>query len=184
MSVKRKPISKLQRFEIFKRDNFTCHYCGNHPPHVILEVDHIIAVSKGGTNNEDNLITACFNCNRGKAARDLNCAPKGMAEKAKLIAEQEEQLAGYQKIIMSRVKRLEAETWEIIRPFSYKNSEGVDTVSRDWFRSVSNFIERLGFADVYQAMEIALAKNIRRESDSFKYFCGICWKKVKEQGEP
>ncbi len=179
--AKRKAISKKDRFEIFKRDNFTCFYCGNHPPHVILEVDHIVAVANGGENNEDNLITACFNCNRGKGARDLNCAPKSMADKAKVIAEQEEQLAGYQKIIMARVKRVEAEAWEIIRPFSYQDTDGVRRVSRDWFQSVSKFIERLGYADVYQAMEIALAKNIRREADSFKYFCGICWKKIKEQ---
>lgn len=30
------------RFEVFKRDNFTCRYCGQAPPTAILEVDHII----------------------------------------------------------------------------------------------------------------------------------------------
>lgn len=59
---KRKPIGNSKRFEIFKRDLFTCQYCGNHPPKTVLEIDHIIPVSKGGDNSQDNLITSCFVC--------------------------------------------------------------------------------------------------------------------------
>lgn len=55
------------RFEILLRDNFTCQYCGRKSPEVILEVDHIFPRAKGGELlNKDNLITACFECNRGK----------------------------------------------------------------------------------------------------------------------
>jgi 5-methylcytosine-specific restriction endonuclease McrA len=35
-------ISKKLRFEVFKRDNFTCQYCGRETPEVILEADHVI----------------------------------------------------------------------------------------------------------------------------------------------
>lgn len=35
--VKRKPLSKRIRFEVFKRDSFTCQFCGRTPPEVILE---------------------------------------------------------------------------------------------------------------------------------------------------
>lgn len=48
---KRVPISKALRFEVFKRDSFTCQYCGRSAPEVVLEVDHIVPVSKGGTND-------------------------------------------------------------------------------------------------------------------------------------
>ena len=44
---KRVPISKALRFEVFKRDSFTCQYCGRSAPEVVLEVDHIVPVSKG-----------------------------------------------------------------------------------------------------------------------------------------
>ena len=54
------------RFEVFKRDKHTCQYCGRSPPAVILEVDHIIPISSGGTDELSNLITSCFDCNRGK----------------------------------------------------------------------------------------------------------------------
>lgn len=62
----REVISDELRFKIFKRDNFTCQYCGRKAPSVILELDHIRPISKGGDKRESNLITACFECNRGK----------------------------------------------------------------------------------------------------------------------
>ena len=68
----RKSISQKLRFEIFKRDNFTCQYCGRKAPNVVLEVDHIKPVAEGGKNTITNLITSCFDCNRGKGKRTLN----------------------------------------------------------------------------------------------------------------
>ncbi len=59
-------LSKRVRFEIFKRDSFTCQYCGNRPPEIVLEVDHIDPRSNGGSDDLINLITSCFDCNRGK----------------------------------------------------------------------------------------------------------------------
>lgn len=67
----RKAFSKQERFQIFERDNFTCQYCGRKPPEVQLEVDHIVPLAKGGTNDERNLITACRDCNRGKGIENL-----------------------------------------------------------------------------------------------------------------
>lgn len=64
----REKLTKKQRFTILKRDNFTCRYCGRKTPEVILEIDHIVPVSKGGTNDLNNLITSCRDCNRGKGA--------------------------------------------------------------------------------------------------------------------
>jgi 5-methylcytosine-specific restriction endonuclease McrA len=42
----RKPLSKKLRFEVFKRDGFSCQYCGAHPPDVLLEIDHVIPVKR------------------------------------------------------------------------------------------------------------------------------------------
>lgn len=69
---KREGLSKKIRFEIFKRDKFTCQYCGAKSPEVILNVDHIDPVAKGGKNEILNLITSCFDCNSGKSDRILS----------------------------------------------------------------------------------------------------------------
>ena len=64
-------LGKKARFEVLKRDNFTCKYCGAKAPEVILQVDHIVPVSKGGSNDQTNLVTACQPCNSGKSDREL-----------------------------------------------------------------------------------------------------------------
>lgn len=69
---KRKGITKSVRFEVFKRDSFTCQYCGAKAPDVLLEIDHIQPVSKDGGNDIMNLVTACKPCNLGKSDRALS----------------------------------------------------------------------------------------------------------------
>ena len=68
----RKSMSKKLRFEVFKRDKFTCQYCGKKAPDVILQVDHIDPVALGGSNEILNLITSCQECNAGKKAIPLD----------------------------------------------------------------------------------------------------------------
>lgn len=70
--AERKNLGKKLRFEVFKRDSFTCQYCGRKAPEIILEVDHINPVKEGGTNELMNLITSCIDCNRGKGARKIS----------------------------------------------------------------------------------------------------------------
>lgn len=70
--MKRKRVSKKTRFEVFKRDSFTCQYCGAKAPDVILELDHINPVSNGGSSDILNLVTSCYDCNRGKSNRLLS----------------------------------------------------------------------------------------------------------------
>lgn len=66
-SRNRRNVSLRLRFYIMQRDGHTCQTCGAYPPEARLEVDHKIPLSKGGSNDEENLWTLCFECNRGKA---------------------------------------------------------------------------------------------------------------------
>lgn len=63
--------SKLRQ-HIKERDGYTCKECGvsiQDEPHLLLEIDHIVPVSKGGLTTEDNLQTLCWRCNRKKGAK-------------------------------------------------------------------------------------------------------------------
>ena len=63
-------MTKKLREAIKARDNYTCCNCGNSThvePNLLLEIDHIIPVSKGGRTEESNLQTLCWKCNRAKS---------------------------------------------------------------------------------------------------------------------
>jgi len=69
ITKKRKNFNNSLRYDIMKRDNFKCCLCGKSPAkdsNVILEIDHILPITKGGDNNFDNLQTLCKDCNIGK----------------------------------------------------------------------------------------------------------------------
>lgn len=71
----RKLMTKKLREFIKNRDNFTCCNCGNSThiePNLLLEIDHIIPVAKGGCTVEDNLQTLCWKCNRLKSDKIIS----------------------------------------------------------------------------------------------------------------
>lgn len=60
---------EIIRRRIFTRDNWSCRYCGaSQEP---LHCDHVIAVSRGGSHADDNLVTACAPCNLSKGSKSL-----------------------------------------------------------------------------------------------------------------
>ena len=66
---KSRSINLAVRYKILVRDNFSCVICGRSPVNnqgVILHIDHILAWSKGGTNDPSNLRVLCSDCNLGK----------------------------------------------------------------------------------------------------------------------
>lgn len=69
------------RWRVLRRDNFTCKYCGRYDPppekgapwrRATLCADHVIPLSRGGTNDEGNLVCACLPCNSSKNDRLLS----------------------------------------------------------------------------------------------------------------
>ncbi|MEO8085378.1 MAG: HNH endonuclease [Bacteroidota bacterium] len=92
--AKRKSISKKTRFEVFKRDKFTCQYCGLKAPDIILHIDHIDPVAGGGSNNLINLTTSCVDCNSGKSHRRLddNSVVEKQRRQLELLQEKREQV--------------------------------------------------------------------------------------------
>jgi hypothetical protein len=70
-------LNNSLRFRVLARDNFTCRYCGQTPPDVVLEIDHVVPKSQGGPDSYENLVTACRQCNHGKL--DALLAPEQIA---------------------------------------------------------------------------------------------------------
>jgi len=176
----RKAISKKLRFEVFKRDGFKCQYCGVVPTQEVLQVDHIVPVAEGGENDMDNLITSCQPCNIGKGARNLTAIPKSLKEKSEEIAEQEEQIIEYQKIIFQSRNRKIDTAWEIATILDSTALEGYPKAS---LLSIQMFLDKLPLEEVLEAADIANGQNFYQKNRTFKYFCGVCNRKIRDLKE-
>jgi hypothetical protein len=174
--TERKSLGKRLRFEIFKRDSFTCQYCGKQPPEVVLVIDHINPVASGGDNDPLNLITACEVCNQGKADKQLqNISPRPDADLEWLEMQQEiAELRHYQiakserdRLTQKNVRVLQ-ETWAI-----YFNDENVpaDFVLMQWFSWASP-------EEIEEAIKIASAKSYRLSTFNrrLQYTAGVLHK--------
>jgi hypothetical protein len=67
MNLRRKKINKHLRVQVLTRDRFKCRMCGRSQDEIPLEIDHIVPVSQGGTDELQNLATLCRDCNAGKS---------------------------------------------------------------------------------------------------------------------
>ena len=59
----------FSRRNVFKRDHWTCQYCGLQPGGEELTIDHVVPRSQGGTSTWDNCVLSCIDCNHRKADR-------------------------------------------------------------------------------------------------------------------
>lgn len=182
--AKRKSLSKRTRFEVFKRDAFTCQYCGRTPPAVVLHADHILPVASGGENEIDNLITSCADCNLGKSDKSLSVkAPpiSNSLERARELAEQTEAYNQFLLVqrdkVVAAIERLGLYWFNQIYDEQNKFCFGADRRA-----SVQRFLRNLTEAEILEAMDIAFANMApfgSRDSKTWRYFCGVCWKKIK-----
>lgn len=171
-------LSKKTRFEVFKRDGFQCAYCGKTPPEVALEVDHVDPKSLGGLDDINNLITACFECNRGKRNIPLTKAPPTLSEKMEILKAKEDQLKEYRKYVKQIRKRIDGDISSVENVFQLYFENRSFT---DGFRnSIRNFVDALDVHEIQDAMHQACLK-INDPQRAIKYFCGICWNKIKNR---
>lgn len=167
MGEKRKPIGKKLRFEVFKRDSFTCQYCGKIAPDVILEVDHIVPVAEGGTNDIINLITACFECNRGKGATGLSDDAVVKKQHAQLaeLNERREQM----KMIAEWRKGLNDSSIDGRKIIEEDVRERTGATFKPHFkREVERMIRRYGFQIVYDAYDASMTQYYHDDNASLE----------------
>lgn len=161
-------MTKKMRFEVFKRDGFTCGYCGRRPPEVTLEVDHITPACQGGKDRISNLLTSCFDCNRGKAGTPIDAQTH--QEAAAVLKEKRDQLRAYNGLVES----IEAEQEQQVDKVQSRLCEPGWIFKPRYRTSIKYFIGKLGLVKVLEAADMAAD-----QPDNFRYLCGICWNWIK-----
>lgn len=175
-------ISVRTRFEIFKRDEFTCRYCGKTSPEVILEVDHIVPVAEGGTDDPMNLATSCWACNSGKGCVPLNQIITGADphDRAIELIERERQLREYNRVTEDIRMQREADAFNIST--YWRDNAGTEMTDRE-YSWLLNTLARTPVSKVIEAMDIAIVKGKTRD---LRYVGGILrsWRHEESDADP
>lgn len=185
--AKRKGISQKRRFEVFKRDRFTCQYCGRTPPDVVLALDHIVPVASGGDNSEINLTTACFDCNIGKSDRSLDQVRPSTVEQIAEMKERRKQLESFNQFLLEE-RACEDAVIDQLGSHWYDQfcRKGRYLFGTKRIPSIRTFLKFLAPAEIMEAMVIAIGRvgaTPRDDISAWKYFCGVCWRKIKKDGQ-
>ncbi len=187
MSNKRKTIGNKVRFEVFKRDSFTCQYCGKGVPDVVLEVDHINPVKEGGDNNILNLITSCKECNSGKGARKLNDHSLLKIEKQKLTELNEKRIQ-LEEMMRWRHELMDLEETQVAKIDQVLGELIGVELTETGRKTYKNLIKKHGFKQVLEAVDASVAQywnsQTRNTDEVLKYIKKICVYRAKDKYDP
>lgn len=186
---KRKSLPKKVRYEVLKRDSFTCQYCGRMAPEVILEVDHIIPVAEGGDEEMFNLITSCRDCNRGKGKTTISDQTviekqKKQLKDANEVREQVEMMIKWREELKNTMDMQIDEICNLVAGMTKENVNITDKGRSE----IRRLIKQFGFDEVYTSTEIAFDTYYWKKEEGAEYafgkIGGICYnRKYRAQEE-
>lgn len=172
-------IPRRVRFEVLRRDNYTCRYCGASAPEVKLEVDHVIPEALGGKATPDNLVTACAPCNGGKASTSPS------ERVVQDVADDAQRWADAMRAASAQIREQRESDKALLEPFDRAwrrwrfAGEEVPRPS-DWRDTVIEFL--MAGVDLEVLIELV---DVAMESqadvaNTWRYFCGCAWKRFDE----
>lgn len=166
-------VSKRLRYEVLRRDNHTCRYCGAAAPDVKLTVDHVTPVALGGSDEPANLVTACAACNAGKTSSSPDAQ----------VVEDVEQDALRWSRAMERAAQIQAKERERFQVFvDFFDDEWTEPVPYDYTHALHRFfLAGLEFAQIEEAVFITMTAPGVKDANLFRYFCGVCYRIIEER---
>lgn len=175
-------VSKSLRFQILRRDNHTCRYCGASAPDAKITIDHVVPVAHGGTDDPSNLVAACPDCNAGKAATSADAAV--VAD----VAQDAVRWAAAMQVAAQAASNGLAERMAYRELFldewkGWTFGGHVLDLPVDWRNTVDRFYGLgLPYDVLGECVRIAMRSNVT-PSKTFNYMCGVAWRKVTAMQE-
>lgn len=177
-------VSKRVRYEVMRRDNYACRYCGaTAESGATLVIDHVVPESLGGASEPGNLATACRDCNSGKAASTpdepvVDDVRQAALRYAAAVRRAAADLEAAQAPMRDYVGAFDDE-WR-----SFTHGLGPrDAIPRpaDWPRSIEGFfLAGLPIEALIDALHRSMSTTRVSHNAVFRYMCGICWSRVRE----
>lgn len=179
------PVSKRLRFEILRRDNHQCRYCGGRAPEAILTIDHVVPTTLGGSDDPANLVAACKECNAGKSSIPADShLVADVAADALRWAEAMKVVAATRAAARKEADAIHEEFFDHWNSWTYKNWRGEEIhvdLPGNWESSVDQFLASgLEMDDLHELIKVAMGA---KTQDEWRYFCGCCWRRIKDAQE-
>lgn len=179
-------ISKRVRFEILRRDNHTCQYCGRAAPEVKLTIDHVVPQALGGSDKPENLTAACSECNAGKTS---------IAPDSPLVTKVDADAVRWSRAMTTAAQRMLADrtamqlrhrefldAWNNWKTHGGKGS--ILPLPTNWQHSIERFlIAGLPMPVLLDCLHKSMSAEKVESDGKFKYMCGIAWKLIDELQE-
>lgn len=170
-------ISKRLRFEILRRDNHTCYYCGRKPPEVEITIDHVLPQALGGTDEASNLVAACRECNGGKTS---------IAPGSPLVEQVNEDAIRWSAAMQAAIKKAEKDheataTYREEFYSAWNSYRYPAPLEENWRQSVENFRTRgLPIGLLTTAVHRAMGMPQVKPDMKFRYMCKVAWNRIRE----
>lgn len=180
----RTTISKRVRYAVLTRDNFTCQYCRANGPDTKLQVDHVVPVALGGSDDPSNLVTACEPCNSGKTSTSPTDEQVATANEAAMRWSFAMRLAAQEVRAQRAAVDAQLNSWlDRWNSWTY-TSQGVKhtvPLPGDWRTSIRAMLEAgADLETLVEMVDVAMASKAR---DEWKYFCGCAWNQIRSLQE-
>ena len=179
----RRSVPRRLRFEVLRRDDFTCRYCGASAPDVALEVDHVIPVVLGGGSTPSNLVTACEDCNRGKSSTTADAPVVEDIDKTAELVERARRLASERR----QVELAQREEFFSSFLSFWEKTIGTHPEAHwgyyggSWRQSLEKFMRNgLTEQDLYYWTRYTASAFPKKP---WNYFASLCWKEVGRREE-
>ena len=168
-------VTKRTRYEVLRRDNHTCRYCGGTAPDVKITVDHVTPTALGGSDKPDNLVAACKDCNAGKSSTTPGTS---------LVEDVKQEDLRWAKAMVRAAETMDAESikWKVeymefddFCRFGDDNQYVADRPG-SWEQTYQQFRNAgLSANRICQAYDIAMQSRIPLNR-VWRNFCGVAWK--------
>ena len=178
-------ISKRLRYEVLRRDSYTCRYCGAKAPEVKITVDHVVPVALGGTDEPSNLVAACGDCNGGKTSSSPD-APLVADVAADALRWSQAMTAAAGEMLARASGDVDARAYFEHVWNRYGTGPRREPMPKDpgWQNTVDNLLRAgLPMAVLEECVEIAMGQRRVAADNVFRYMCGVAWRKVHELRE-
>ncbi len=168
-------VTKRARFEVLRRDNYTCRYCRSQANEITI--DHVVPVALGGSDKPDNLVAACWGCNTGKSSATPDAA---------LVADVADDALKWARAMEAAAQKVNAQAAKRVQFLEHFEDEWLEQtppfakLPDDWATTAWNFHTRgLPVSSIAHAIEVAGSARIQQWA-TWKYFCGVAWSMLRE----